>query len=81
MLYQGRASVEDCGSTLKQNRVDATYLRKVYSTPSDELVLVQRRRSIECMLASTCDGGGRNTGRRYIGTFLLGSFLNYILGI
>ena len=31
------------------------------------------------MLASSGGGGGRNTGRRYILPFLLGSFLNYIL--
>ena len=37
--------------------------------------------SIEWMLASTCDGGGRNTRRRYILTFFLGSFGNYILDI
>ena len=31
------------------------------------------------MLASTGDGGGRNSRRRYIWTYLLGSSLNYIL--
>ena len=36
---------------------------------------------VEWMLASTGDGGGRNTRRRYIWTCLIGSFLNYILDI
>ena len=44
MLFQFRASVEDCGSTLKQHWVNAMCLRKVYSRPSDGLVLGQRRR-------------------------------------
>ena len=40
------ASVEDSGSTLKQHWVTATCLRKVYSRPSDGLVLGQRRRRL-----------------------------------
>ena len=40
------ASVEDCGSTLKQHWVNAMCLRKVYSRPSDGLVLGQRRRRL-----------------------------------
>ena len=83
-----------------------------YSSPSDGLVLGQRRRrltgiepamgcdagrtltrdlvgrptssvrgtsyaSIEWLLASTGDGGGRNTRWKYILTCLFGSFLNY----
>ena len=44
MLFQCRTSVEDCGSTLKQHWVNATCLRKVYSRPSDGLVLGQCRR-------------------------------------
>ena len=98
------------------NRMNTTCLRKVYSRPSNELVLGQRRRrltgieptircdaaptlnwdlvgrhtssvrgtswaSIAWMLASTGDGGGTNTRRRYIWTCLLGFFLNYILNI
>ena len=42
-LFQCRASVEDCRSTLKQHWMNATCLRKVYSRPSDGLVLGQRR--------------------------------------
>ena len=34
MLFQYWASVEDCGSTLKQHRVNATSLRKNYWRPS-----------------------------------------------
>ena len=45
MLFQWRASVEDCWSTLKQHWVNATCSRKVYRRPSDELVLGQRRSS------------------------------------
>ena len=44
MLFQCRASVEDCGSTLKQHFVNNTCLRKVYS--SDGLVLGQRHRRL-----------------------------------
>ena len=43
MLFQCRAGVKDCGSTLKQHRENATCLRKSYSRPSDGLVLGQRR--------------------------------------
>ena len=43
MLFKCRASVEDCGSTLKQHWVNVTCLRKVNSRPSDDLVLGQRR--------------------------------------
>ena len=46
MLFQCRASVEDCGSTLKQHWVNDTCLRDVYSRPSDGLVLGQRRRRL-----------------------------------
>ena len=48
MLFQCRASVEDCGSTLKQHEVDATCFlicwRKINSRPSVGLVLGKRRR-------------------------------------
>ena len=58
MLFQCRASVEDCGSTLKQLWVNATCLRKVYSRPSDGLVLGQRRRRlIGIEPAMGCDAG------------------------
>ena len=58
MLYQHRASVEDCGSTLKQHWVDATCLRKVYSRSSDGLVLGQRRRRFtDIEPAMRCDAG------------------------
>ena len=46
MPFQCLVSVEDCGSTLKQNWVNATCLRKVYSRPSGGLVLGQRRRRL-----------------------------------
>ena len=46
MLFQCRASVADCGSTLKQHWVNTTCLRKVYRRPSDGLVLGQRRRRL-----------------------------------
>ena len=46
MLFQFRASVEDCGSTLKQHWGNVTCLRKVYSRPGDGLVLGQRRRQL-----------------------------------
>ena len=116
MLFQWRASVEDCGSTLKQHWLNATCLRKVYNRLSDRLGLGQRFRrltgiepamgcnagptlnrnlvgrptssvrgtsyaSIEWMLSSTGDGGGRNTGRRYIWACLLASLLDYVLDI
>ena len=45
-VFQCRASVEDCESTLKQNWVNATCSRKVYSRPSDGLVLGQRHRRL-----------------------------------
>ena len=51
-----RASVEDCGSILKQHWVNARCLRKVYSWPSDGLVLGQRRRRFtDIKLAMSCD--------------------------
>ena len=46
MLFQCRAIVEVCGSTLKQHWVNATCLRKVYSRPSDGLVSGQRCRRL-----------------------------------
>ena len=46
MMLQCQASVEDCGSTLKQHWVDVTCLRKIYSRPSDGLGLGQRRRQL-----------------------------------
>ena len=46
MLFQCRISVEDCGSTLTEHWVNVTCLRKVYSRPSDGLVLIQRRRRL-----------------------------------
>ena len=58
MLFQCRASSEDCGSTLKQHWVNATCLRKVYSRPSDGLVLDQRRRRLTGFEpAMSCDAG------------------------
>ena len=39
MLLKGRASVEACGSTLKQHCWNATCLRKVYNRPGDGLEL------------------------------------------
>ena len=68
MLFQCRASVEDCGSTLKQHWVNATCLREVYSRPSDGLVLGQRRRPLTGIEpAMGCDAGptlNRNLVRR-----------------
>ena len=46
MLFQCRASIEDCGSTLKQHWVNATCLHEVYNRPNDGLVLGQRRRRL-----------------------------------
>ena len=46
MLFQLRASVEDCGSTLKQYWLNATCLRKVYHRRGDILVLGQCRRRL-----------------------------------
>ena len=46
MLFQLRASVEDCGSTLKQYWLNDTCLRKVYNRPGDRLVLGQRLRRL-----------------------------------
>ena len=46
MLFQRRASVEDCGSTIKQHWLNATCLRKVYNKPGDGLVLRQRCRRL-----------------------------------
>ena len=58
MLFQCRASVEDCGSTLKHHWVKATGLRKVYSRPSDGLVLGQRLRRLTGFdPAMGCDAG------------------------
>ena len=58
MLFQCRASVEDCGSTLQQHWVNATCLRKVYNRPSDGLVLGQRRRRLTGIEpAMGCDAG------------------------
>ena len=58
MLFPSRTSVKDCGSTLKQHRVNATCLRKVYSRPSDGLVLGQRlRRLTRIETAMGCDAG------------------------
>ena len=52
MLFEWRASVEDCGSTLKQ------HLSKVYSRPSDRLVLDRRRRRLTGIEpAMGCDAG------------------------
>ena len=57
-LFLSRASVEDCGSTLKQHWVNATCLRKVYSRPSDGLVLGQRRKRLTGIdPAMGCDAG------------------------
>ena len=47
-----RASVEDCGSTLKQHWVNAMCLHKVYSRHSDELMLGQRRRRLTSIESS-----------------------------
>ena len=58
MLFQCRASVEDCGSTLKQHWVNATCLREVYSRPSDGLLLGQHRRRLTSIdPAMGCDAG------------------------
>ena len=47
MLFQLRASVEDCGSTFKQYWLnDTSCLRKIYNRPGDRLVLGQRRRRL-----------------------------------
>ena len=46
MLLQCRASVEDCGSTLKEHWLNDTCLRKVYNRSRDRLMLGQPRRRI-----------------------------------
>ena len=46
MLFQWWASVEVCGSTLKQHWLNVTCLRKVYNRPGDILVFGQRRRQL-----------------------------------
>ena len=82
MLFQFRASVEDCGSTLKQHWVKVTSVRKVSSRPSDRLVLGQRRRRLTAIKpAMGCDAGptlNRNlVGRTYyiVGTrFIVGKY-------
>ena len=58
MQFQCQASVEDCGSTLKQHWVNVTCLRKVISRPSDGLVLGQRRGRLPGIEpAMGCDAG------------------------
>ena len=58
VLFQCQASVEYCGSTLKQRWVNATCLHKAYTRPSDELVLGQRRRCLASIEpAMDCDAG------------------------
>ena len=57
MLFRCRASVEDCGSTLKHHH-RVTCLRKVYSRPSDGIVLGQRHRRLTGIEpAMGCDAG------------------------
>ena len=68
MLFQCRASVENCGSTLKQHWVNATCLRKVYSRPSDGLALSKRlRRLTGIEPAMVCDAGQHWTGSWLVG--------------
>ena len=58
MLFQCRANVEDCASTVKQHRVNATCLYKVCSRPSDGLVLGKRRRRLNSIEpAMGCNAG------------------------
>ena len=58
MLFQCRAIVKYCGSTLKHHWVNATCLREVYSRPTDGLVLSQRRRRLTGIgRAMGCDAG------------------------
>ena len=68
MLLQCRASVEDCGLTLKQHWVNATCLRKVDRRSSDGLVLGQRRRRLNgiepAMGCDACPTLNRNLGGR-----------------
>ena len=67
MFFQCRASVEDCRSTLKQHWVNATCLRKVYSRPSDGLVLGQCRRRLNGIEpAMGCDAGP-TLNRNFVG--------------
>ena len=66
MLFQWRASVEDCGSTLKQHWVNATWSRKVYSRPSDELVLGQRRRRLTGIEAAMGGDAGPTLNRNLV---------------
>ena len=52
------SSVEDRGSTLKQYRLNATCLRKVYNMPGDRLVFGQRRiRLTGIEPAMSCNAG------------------------
>ena len=58
MLFQYWAGVKDCETTLKQHWVNVTCLRKIYSRPSDVLVLGQRRRRLTNIeSAMSCDAG------------------------
>ena len=58
MLFQRRASVEDCESTLKQHSLNATFLRKVYNRPGDRLMSGKRRRRLTGIkTAMGCNAG------------------------
>ena len=83
MLFQCRASVENCGSTLKQHWVNATGLCKVYIRPAIKPAMgCDAGPTLNCNLLGRPTssvpgaGGGRNTRWIYSLTCLLGSFLN-----
>ena len=58
MLFQWRASVEYCGSRLKQYCLNDTCLHKIYNRPGDSLVLGQRRRRLTVIEpAMGCNAG------------------------
>ena len=63
MLFQWRASFEDCGSTLKQHWC----LRKVYNRPGDRLVLGQRRRRLTGIKTSMGCNAGPTLNRNFVG--------------
>ena len=67
MLFHCRASVEDCGSTLKQHWVNATCLRKVHSRLSDGLVLGQRRRRLTGVEPAMRSDAGPTLNRNFMG--------------
>ena len=65
MLFQCRASVEDCGSTLQQHWVNATCL--LMCRPSVGLGLGQRRRRLTGNEPAICCDAGPTLNRNLVG--------------